>query len=179
MDPVDPGNSSAAPTGTRPSLFGKSQSPSSSSKPGEAISILSSLDKTAGEKPVRSNTGLPTWFTIAVGSLLGITIAAAVVISLSRDTGLPPPPAKPVTMAHAEVQEKAPEAATAPVAAPASSEVNAGATIENAPPAAIAPAAADAGNRNRPRLRSQTSPPRGPNLPSRRKSNRQYRRQRP
>lgn len=137
MDPVDSGNSSAAATGKRPSLFAQSQPASNESKPAEPISILSSLDKNAGKKSIRSSTGLPTWFTIAIGSLLGITIAAALVISLARESGLRPPPDQPVVVAHTEVPVKAPEAPAAPN--PPNNEVNAGATIENAPPAAIAP----------------------------------------
>lgn len=143
MDPVDSGNSSAAATGKRPSLFAKSHPASNDTKPGEAISILSSLDKNAGKKSLRSSTGLPSWFTLAIGSLLGITIAAAIVMSLTRDSGLRPPPAQPVVIARAESPERTPEPPTA--ATPPNIVVSAGATIENTPPAAIAPTAATEG----------------------------------
>jgi hypothetical protein len=146
MDPVDSGNRSAAPSGARPSLFANGQSaPAGTSKQPEAISILSSLDKNGGKKPLSSSTGLPTWLTIAVGSLLGITIGAAIVMSLTRDTGIGRrTPPSPMIVARTAAPETAPEPPAAVAPAPATptpiAEVNAAATIENAPPAAAAPA---------------------------------------
>jgi hypothetical protein len=141
MDQVDSGNRSAAPSGARPSLFTNGPSaPGAASKQPEAFSILSSLDKSDGKKPLSASTGLPTWFTIAMGGLLGITIAAAIFISLSRDTGIERhAPTAPVVVARIAPPEKAPEP-PAPAGAASAVAVNAAAAIENAPPAAVAPA---------------------------------------
>jgi hypothetical protein len=158
MDQVDSGNRSAAPSGARPSLFagGKSPTPDGPKQP-EAISILSSLDKNGGKKPLGSTTGLPTWFTIAVGSLLGITIGAAIVMSFTGDANITrQAPAAPMLVARTAAPPQAPTpAAAAPAPGAPAMEIQAAATIENAPPAAAAPtptaspqeAASDAGKR--------------------------------
>jgi hypothetical protein len=140
MDPVDSGSSSAAATGTRPSLFGNDPSVAKAAKPNEAISILSTLDKGGGKKPFKSSTGLPSWFAIAFGTLLGIAVSIAIVFGLTRDTGLHPPAAEPTIIAHAD----APQQIAAPIPAAPTTEISAGAMIENAPPAAIEPDAVDA-----------------------------------
>jgi hypothetical protein len=146
MDQVDSGNRSAAPSGARPSLFasGKSPTPDGPKQP-EAISILSSLDKNGGKKPLGSNTGLPTWFTIAVGSLLGITIGAAIVISFTRDANITRhAPVVPMVVTRAAPQSLELPATTAPTPAVTTlaTEIQAAATIESAPPAASVPATA-------------------------------------
>jgi hypothetical protein len=149
MDQVDSSNRSAARPSARPSLFASEQStPATTSKQPEAISILSSLDKNDGKKPLKSHTGLPTWFTISIGGLFGVTIAVAIIISLTKDSGIGrhAPGMPMVIAARAAPPDKMPEAAapaiTAPSATPSSPNVvlNASAAIENAPPAAVLPA---------------------------------------
>jgi len=132
MQSGDPATASAAADGTRPSLFNPARPAAETPRGGATISILSSLDGGAGKRPSRSATGLPTWLTIAVGTLLVIAIAVAIAFGLARDTGLHPPSAEPVVVARAEVSEPAP----APLAAPAGKQIDLGATVENAPPAA-------------------------------------------
>lgn len=146
MDPVDSGNRTSAPPG-RPSLFGAGASPSPTPRQGDAVSILASLDKTGGRTALKSRTGLPNWFTIAVGSLLGITIAVAIVMSLTKDAGIGQRAPKQLPGAAGSVSEK-PLVATPVIqpqpqeaAVPAPQIVAAAATIENAPPAAATPVA--------------------------------------
>jgi len=138
MDPLESGTP-PPPAAARPSLFGNGQPAPAAGRQSEPISILSSLDKNDGKKPLRASTGLPNWFTIAVGSLLGITIGAAIVVSLLRDTGSITRGMNPSVVPRAPE----PQAVPAVVAVPPAPTVDqsAAAAIENAPPAAVAAAA--------------------------------------